>query len=67
MASRLAAPVLIGLGVTELSATAGSIAGIKAMVRALDMNTCKAAAEAALALESGEAVRRMLAKSWPEA
>jgi len=63
----LAAPVLIGLGVTELSATSGSIAGIKAMVRTLDMNTCKAAAEAALALESGEAVRRMLAKSWPEA
>jgi multiphosphoryl transfer protein len=63
----LAAPVLIGLGVTELSATAGSIAEIKAMVRTLDMNKCKAVAEAALALESGEAVRRMLAQSWPEA
>jgi phosphocarrier protein FPr/phosphocarrier protein len=63
----LAAPVLIGLGVTELSATSGSIAEIKAMVRTLDMTTCKAAAEAALALESGEAVRRMLAQSWPEA
>ncbi|WP_370673632.1 phosphoenolpyruvate--protein phosphotransferase [Pleomorphomonas sp. PLEO] len=63
----LAAPVLIGLGVTELSATSGSIAEIKAMVRTLDMNKCKAVAEAALALESGEAVRRMLAQSWPEA
>lgn len=63
----LAAPVLIGLGVTELSATAGSIAEIKAMVRTLDMTKCKAVAEAALALESGEAVRRMLAQSWPEA
>ncbi len=63
----LAAPVLIGLGVTELSATAGSIAEIKAMVRTLDMTKCKAVAEAALALESGEAVRRMLALSWPEA
>ncbi|MBS1167311.1 MAG: phosphoenolpyruvate-protein phosphotransferase [Proteobacteria bacterium] len=63
----LAAPVLIGLGVTELSATAGSIAEIKAMVRTLDINKCKAVAEAALALESGEAVRRMLAQSWPEA
>ncbi len=62
----LAAPVLIGLGVTELSATAGSIAEIKAMVRSLDMNTCKATAEAALALESGEAVRRMLSQTWPE-
>ena len=62
----LAAPVLIGLGVTELSATSGSIAEIKAMVRTLDMNKCKAVAEAALALESGEAVRRMLAQSWPE-
>lgn len=63
----LAAPVLIGLGVTELSATAGSIAEIKAMVRTLDLNKCKAVAEAALALESGEAVRRMLAQSWPQA
>lgn len=63
----LAAPVLIGLGITELSATAGSIAEIKAMVRTLDINKCKAVAEAALALESGEAVRRMLAQSWPEA
>lgn len=63
----LAAPVLIGLGVTELSATSGSIAEIKAMVRTLDMTKCKAVAEAALALESGEAVRRMLAQSWPEA
>ncbi|MBS1181713.1 MAG: ptsP [Proteobacteria bacterium] len=63
----LAAPVLIGLGVTELSATAGSIAEIKAMVRTLDMNKCKAVAEAALALESGEAVRRMLAQAWPDA
>lgn len=62
----LAAPVLIGLGVTELSATSGSIAEIKAMVRTLDMTKCKAVAEAALALESGEAVRRMLAQSWPE-
>jgi phosphocarrier protein FPr/phosphocarrier protein len=62
----LAAPVLIGLGVTELSATSGSIAEIKAMVRTLDMEKCKAVAAAALALESGEAVRRMLAQAWPE-
>ena len=42
------------------------IAEIKAMVRTLDMEKCKAVAAAALALESGEAVRRMLAQAWPE-
>ena len=37
----LAAPVLIGLGVTELSATAAAIPRIKAFVRRLDMAACQ--------------------------
>ncbi|MBV8615845.1 MAG: phosphoenolpyruvate--protein phosphotransferase, partial [Acetobacteraceae bacterium] len=61
----LAAPVLIGLGVTELSATAAAIPRIKAFVRRLDMPACKKAAETALAQSSAEGVRAMLARLWP--
>jgi phosphocarrier protein FPr/phosphocarrier protein len=63
----LAAPLLIGLGVTELSATAGSIPEIKAFVRTLNKSQCVAAAQQALSLESGDAVRRLLHETWPEA
>ena len=61
----LAAPVLIGLGVTELSATAAAIPRIKAFVRRLDMAACAKAAQAALAQTSAEAVRAMLTRTWP--
>jgi phosphocarrier protein FPr/phosphocarrier protein len=53
--------------VTELSATAGAIAEIKALVRTLTKSQCSAVAEEALGLESGEAVRALLHKNWPEA
>lgn len=61
----LAAPVLIGLGVTELSATAAAIPRIKAFVRRLDMAACAKAAQAALVQSSAEAVRAMLTRTWP--
>ena len=61
----LAAPVLIGLGVTELSATAAAIPRIKAFVRRLDMAACTKAAQAALAQSSAAAVRAMLTRTWP--
>ncbi|ACA17818.1 phosphoenolpyruvate-protein phosphotransferase [Methylobacterium sp. 4-46] len=64
--SPLAAPLLIGLGVTELSASAGAIADIKAVVRNLDADQCRAVAEAALNLDSAEAVRQMLASCFPD-
>lgn len=63
--SPLAAPLLIGLGVTELSATANAIADIKALVRTLDMPRCRAVAEAALALDSADDVRHLVATHWP--
>lgn len=44
----LAAPVLIGLGLTELSATPRQIPLLKAVIRTLDRATCEAAAQAAL-------------------
>ncbi|MDR3435651.1 phosphoenolpyruvate--protein phosphotransferase [Telmatospirillum sp.] len=62
----LAAPVLIGLGVTELSATASAVPEVKTMVRSLTMERCQAVAKEALAQDSAGAVRRLLATYWPE-
>ncbi|WP_068084130.1 phosphoenolpyruvate--protein phosphotransferase [Polycladidibacter stylochi] len=60
-ASDLAAvPILIGLGVTELSATPAVIADIKALIRKLSLAECRALAQAALRAESSEAVRRLV-------
>jgi phosphocarrier protein FPr/phosphocarrier protein len=63
----LAAPILIGLGVTELSATASAVPEVKAMVRTLTMERCQEIAREALSKDSAEAVRRLLASYWPEA
>lgn len=53
----LAAPILIGLGITELSATPAAVPGIKAAVRTLDMAGCVALAERACAAHSPSEVR----------
>jgi len=63
----LAAPVLIGLGVTELSATAGAIPDVKAIVRTLTMDVCREVAREALEQDSAADVRRLLTRRWPEA
>jgi phosphocarrier protein FPr/phosphocarrier protein len=55
----LAAPILIGLGITELSATPAVIARLKAVVRTLDMGRCIDLAERACAAESAAVVREM--------
>jgi phosphocarrier protein FPr/phosphocarrier protein len=57
----LAAPLLIGLGVTELSATPSVIPELKAAIRPLRMEACRALATACLALTSAAAVRARLA------
>jgi phosphocarrier protein FPr/phosphocarrier protein len=62
----LAAPVLIGLGVTELSATPAAVPQVKAVLRTLTMAACVAAAHEALQQTSAEAVRAVLARRWPE-
>jgi phosphocarrier protein FPr/phosphocarrier protein len=56
----LAAPVLIGLGVTELSVPPGAVHAVKAAVRQLDMTTCVALAERACAASSAQEVRDIL-------
>ncbi|MCY1537247.1 Phosphoenolpyruvate-protein phosphotransferase [compost metagenome] len=56
----LAVPLLVGLGVDELSVSARSIALVKARVRELDWRHSQALAQQALALESGAAVRALV-------
>ena len=55
----VAAPILIGLGVTELSTAPSMVAEIKAAVRGLTLTDCRALAGEALALDSAEAVRAL--------
>ncbi|WP_415914577.1 phosphoenolpyruvate--protein phosphotransferase [Paraburkholderia sp. J41] len=61
----LAVPLLVGLGVSELSVDPVSVPSIKARVRKLDYNECRARAQNALALESAQAVRMASAATWP--
>jgi phosphoenolpyruvate-protein phosphotransferase len=55
----LAAPILIGLGVTELSATPAVVPEIKATVRAATIEACRALAEQAMSQETPADVRRL--------
>jgi phosphocarrier protein FPr/phosphocarrier protein len=57
----LAAPLLVGLGVRELSATPAMVAEIKAAVWAFTLAECRELALEALALDSPEAVRALAA------
>ncbi|KAF7960253.1 hypothetical protein AWV80_00515 [Cupriavidus sp. UYMU48A] len=61
----LAVPVLIGLGVTELSVDAALVPGIKARVRALSHADCRERAGALLRLSSAAAVRAACREHWP--
>ena len=63
----LAAAILIGLGVRELSMAPGAIAPAKEIVRRLDLATCRAAAAEALLQESAADVRAAAAKYLPQA
>ena len=58
----VAVPVLVGLGVDELSADVPIIPAVKARVRALSLDECRATAKTALAMGSAEDVRRLVAE-----
>jgi phosphoenolpyruvate-protein kinase (PTS system EI component) len=61
MASDLwAVPLLVGLGIDELSVHPPAVARVKALVRSLDAAECARGARAALKLDSGAAVRRLI-------
>ena len=57
----LAAPLLVGLGIHELSAVPAVIPELKARISGLDSGQCRALAQQALAADSAAAVRRLLA------
>jgi phosphoenolpyruvate-protein phosphotransferase len=54
-----AVPLLIGLGVAELSVSVPTIPAIKAQIRTLDMTECKRLAQQALERESAAEVRAL--------
>jgi multiphosphoryl transfer protein len=56
----LAAAVLVGLGIRELSVAPPLVPAVKEAVRAIEVEEAQALAEAALQLESGAAVRDLL-------
>jgi phosphocarrier protein FPr/phosphocarrier protein len=60
-----AVPLLLGLGVTELSAVPTAIPRIKSLVGALSLAACRSLAQAATALPSSEAVRSLLIDQRP--
>jgi len=61
----LAAPVLVGLGVTELSAAPAMIPEVKMAVRAVSLTQAREVALRALELKSAAEVRTLLLKTWP--
>jgi phosphocarrier protein FPr/phosphocarrier protein len=64
-ADPLAAGLLIGLGVDELSMPASAIPIVKARIRQLDTVDCSKAAAEALKQHSADGVRAVLAKHFP--
>ncbi|VVN85769.1 phosphoenolpyruvate--protein phosphotransferase [Pseudomonas fluorescens] len=56
----LAVPLLLGLGVDELSVSVPLIPSIKATIREVDLRECQAIAQQVLSLESAEQVREAL-------
>ncbi|WP_236024864.1 phosphoenolpyruvate--protein phosphotransferase [Arenibaculum pallidiluteum] len=62
----MAAPLLIGLGVTRLSAAPTAIPDLKALVRTLDDARCREVASTALSLDNAQDVRRLVADAWPD-
>lgn len=57
----IAVPLLLGLGVTELSASAALVTDIKALVATLDVAACRKLAEQALECASAQEVRALVA------
>ncbi len=56
----LAIPVLVGLGVRELSVSPPAVPRVKAAVRELDVERCAALAQVALTLADADDVRKMV-------
>jgi phosphocarrier protein FPr/phosphocarrier protein len=61
-----AVPVLLGLGLTELSVVPSIIPQLKHLISRLTLDACRSLAQRALAQESSEAVRSLLAETSNE-
>jgi len=61
-----AVPLLIGLGVDELSVSLPAIPAVKAQIRTLSMFACRKLAESALAAESADDVRALVRNAETE-
>jgi len=64
-AAGLATPVLIGLGISELSVSPPQIGEIKDRVRHLDAAQCRQLSQSLLNLSSAKAVRQACQHHWP--
>jgi phosphocarrier protein FPr len=62
-----AVPLLIGLGVTELSVSIPAIPAIKAQIRTLSLAECQNLAQRALAMDTAAEVRALTPDPWAEA
>ncbi|GAA0574653.1 phosphoenolpyruvate--protein phosphotransferase [Rhizomicrobium electricum] len=65
-ADLVAAPILIGLGISELSVPPPVVPRLKAAIRRLNSDACRTAARAALELETPEAVRALVKANFVE-
>ena len=61
----LAAPLLVGLGVQELSAVPAVIPQLKARIQSVSLSDCRALAQEALEQESAAAVRALASRAFP--
>ena len=55
-----AVPVLVGLGVDELSVTVPTVPAVKSQVRELSFGQCQELAQRALRCDAAEGVRRLI-------
>lgn len=62
----VAAPILIGLGVTELSAVPRRAPAIKSIIRTLTIGECRRVAGETLDLDSAREVRQRVLSQWPQ-
>jgi phosphocarrier protein FPr len=59
-----AVPILIGLGVKELSVSVPAIPAIKSQIRTLNLADCQNLAQKALSLDTAAAVRELVPDPW---
>jgi len=61
-----AVPLLLGLGVRELSIVPAAVPAIKRLVRSLTLTECAALAAQSLKLDSAAEIRALIARSLPQ-